>query len=81
MPSVLADLTIAVEVGMLFAALLYINRVSQTTTVAPVTDEYVDDGRPPILQDKLLCLLMSWCCAHSWSLFVWGYGEVVRSYG
>jgi SulP family sulfate permease len=35
--TVLADLTVAVEIGMLFAALLYIYRVSQTTTVAPVT--------------------------------------------
>ena len=52
--TVLADLTIAVEIGMLFAALLYIYRVSQTTTVAPVTEEYIDDGRPRVLQDKLL---------------------------
>lgn len=52
--TVLADLTVAVEVGMLFAALLYIYRVSQTTTVAPVTEEYIEDGRPHILQDKLL---------------------------
>lgn len=39
---------------MLFAALLYIYRVSQTTTVAPVTEEYIEDERPHILQDKLL---------------------------
>ena len=52
--TVLADLTVAVEMGMLFAALLYIYRVSQTTTVAPVTEEYIEDGRPHILQDKLL---------------------------
>lgn len=52
--TVLADLTIAVEIGMLFAALLYIYRVSETTTVAPVTEEYIEDGRPHILQDKLL---------------------------
>jgi SulP family sulfate permease len=39
---------------MLFAALLYIYRVSQTTTVAPVTEEYIEDGRPHVLQDKLL---------------------------
>ena len=32
-----ADLTVAVEVGMALAALLYIYRVSQTTTVAMVT--------------------------------------------
>jgi SulP family sulfate permease len=52
--TVLADLTVAVEIGMLLAALLYIYRVSQTTTVAPVTDAYIEDGRPHILQDKLL---------------------------
>ena len=52
--TVLADLTVAVEIGMLFAALLYIYRVSQTTTVAPVTEDYIEDGRPHVLQDKLL---------------------------
>jgi SulP family sulfate permease len=50
--TVMADLTIAVEVGMAFAALLYIYRVSQTTTVSRVTTEYIQDGRPHILQDK-----------------------------
>jgi SulP family sulfate permease len=52
--TVFADLTTAVEIGMLFAALLYIYRVSQTTTVAPVTEDYIEDGRPHVLQDKLL---------------------------
>ena len=50
--TVVADLTVAVEVGMALAALLYIYRVSQTTTVAVVTPDYVEDGRPHILQDK-----------------------------
>jgi SulP family sulfate permease len=50
--TVLADLTIAVEVGIVLAALLYIYRVSQTTTVSTVTDEYIQKGRPHILQDK-----------------------------
>jgi sulfate permease, SulP family len=50
--TVLADLTVAVEVGIALAALLYIYRVSQTTTVAAVTDEYIESGRPHILQDK-----------------------------
>jgi SulP family sulfate permease len=50
--TVLADLTVAVEVGMGFAALLYIYRVSQTTTVSRVTNEYIEDGRPHVLQDK-----------------------------
>jgi sulfate permease, SulP family len=50
--TVLADLTVAVEVGMVLASLLYIYRISQTTTVVPVTDEYIRDGRPHVLQDK-----------------------------
>jgi SulP family sulfate permease len=52
--TVLADLTVAVEVGMMLAALLYIYRVSQTTTVMPVTHDYIEQGRPHILQDKPL---------------------------
>ncbi len=52
--TVLADLTIAVEAGMILAALLYIHRISQTTTVAVVTDRYIHDGRAHILQDKQL---------------------------
>jgi SulP family sulfate permease len=50
--TVIADLTVAVEVGMVLAALLYIYRVSQTTTVATITDELIENGRPHILQDK-----------------------------
>jgi sulfate permease, SulP family len=50
--TVLADLTVAVEVGMALAALLYIYRISQTTTVARVTPEYIESGRAHILQDK-----------------------------
>jgi SulP family sulfate permease len=50
--TVLADLTVAVEVGIVLAALLYIYRVSQTTTVAAVTDEYIEEGRQHSLQDK-----------------------------
>jgi SulP family sulfate permease len=50
--TVLADLTVAVGVGMALAALLYIYRISETTTVAPVTREYLEDGQAHILQDK-----------------------------
>lgn len=50
--TVVADLTIAVEVGMALAALLYIYRVSDTTSVQMVTAEYIEDGRAHILQDK-----------------------------
>ena len=52
--TVLADLTVAVEVGMVLAALLYIYRVSQTTTVATITDELIENGRAHILQDKCM---------------------------
>ncbi len=50
--TVFADLTVAVEAGMTLAALLFISRVAATTTVSQVTDEYVEDGRMHILQDK-----------------------------
>jgi SulP family sulfate permease len=52
--TVLADLTVAVEVGMVLAALLFIRRVAQTTTVSRVTQEYIDAGRDHILQDKVI---------------------------
>ena len=48
--TVLADLTVAVEAGMVLAALLYIRRVTSTTTVARVTPEYIDRGRAHSLQ-------------------------------
>jgi SulP family sulfate permease len=50
--TVFADLTVAVEAGMILAALLFISRVAATTTVSQVTEEYVEDGRMHILQDK-----------------------------
>lgn len=50
--TVLADLTVAVAVGMALAALLYIYRIAETTTVAPVTASYLRDGNAHILQGK-----------------------------
>jgi sulfate permease, SulP family len=50
--TVLADLTVAVGVVMALAALLYIYRVAETTTVEAVTPEYLEDGQAHILQDK-----------------------------
>jgi SulP family sulfate permease len=50
--TVFADLTVAVQAGMILAALLFISRVAATTTVSQVTDDYVEDGRVHILQDK-----------------------------
>ena len=52
--TVVADLTVAVEAGMVMAALLFIRRVSRTTTVSRVTPEYIESGRPHILQDKVI---------------------------
>jgi sulfate permease, SulP family len=49
---VFADLTIAVEVGMVLAALLFIRRVADTTTVELVTEGYVEESRAHVLQDK-----------------------------
>ncbi len=48
--TVLADLTVAVEFGMILAALLYVQKVTVTTTVARVTPDYVQAGFPHSLQ-------------------------------
>jgi SulP family sulfate permease len=50
--TVFADLTVAVEAGMIMAALVYIRKVTRSTTVSQVTPDYIEDGRPHILQDK-----------------------------
>jgi sulfate permease, SulP family len=50
--TVMADLTVAVETGIALAALLYIYRVTETTSVSTVTREYIEDGRAHVLQDK-----------------------------
>jgi SulP family sulfate permease len=58
-----------VEVGMVLAALLHIHRVSQTTTVEMVTEKYIRDGRPHILQDKHLPWYVSILRIHGPFLF------------
>lgn len=50
--TVFADLTVAVEFGIILAALMFIRKVSETTTVSMVTPEYIELGRPHALQDK-----------------------------
>ena len=50
--TVFADLTVAVEAGMMLAVLIYIRNVTTTTTISEVTEEYLEDGRLHILQDK-----------------------------
>lgn len=51
--TVFADLTVAVGVGLGLAALLYIYRIADTTTVAPVTEDYIRDGMPHNLQGRI----------------------------
>jgi SulP family sulfate permease len=50
--TVFADLTVAVEAGMILAVLVFIRKVTQTTTVSEVTHEYICDGHVHILQHK-----------------------------
>ncbi len=50
--TVFADLTVAVEGGMILAALVFIRKVTLTTTVTRVTEDDVDDGRVHVLQGK-----------------------------
>jgi SulP family sulfate permease len=71
--TVFADLTVAVGVGITLAALLYIYRVADTTTVAPVTDEYIRDGLPHVLQGRILPPYVSVLRIHG--PFLWGTTE------
>ncbi len=48
--TVVADLTVAVQVGMVLAALLFIRRVANTTSVARVTGKLIEEGRLHSLQ-------------------------------
>jgi SulP family sulfate permease len=52
--TVFADLTQAVGVGMVCAALLFIKRVADTTTVTAVTDDYVEAGHVHALQNQTI---------------------------
>jgi SulP family sulfate permease len=52
--TVFADLTQAVGVGMVCAALLFIKRVADTTTISAVTDEYVQQGQVHVLQNHTI---------------------------
>src|SRR5687767_13009822 len=50
--TVFADLTLAVEVGMILAALTFIRRVAVTTSVTRVTPRFLDSARVHGLHDK-----------------------------
>ena len=52
--TVFADLTVAVEAGMILAALVFIRKVTATTKVSRVTTEYIEHGRAHSLQDKII---------------------------
>jgi len=67
--TVFADLTMAVGVGLALAALLYIYRISETTSVLPVTDEYIRDGLPHSLQGRIIPPYVSLLRIHGPFLF------------
>jgi SulP family sulfate permease len=50
--TVFADLTVAVEAGMILAVFLFLRTVTTTTTVSRVTEDYVKEGYVHTLQDK-----------------------------
>jgi len=50
--TVFADLTVAVEAGMILAVFLFLRTVTTTTTVSRVTEDYVKEGFVHTLQDK-----------------------------
>jgi SulP family sulfate permease len=50
--TVFADLTVAVEGGMILATLVYVRKVTATTTVTRVTDEDMAEGRLHVLQGR-----------------------------
>ncbi len=50
--TVMADLTTAVEFGMILAALTFIRSVAETTSVSAVTKNYILTGRAHLLHDK-----------------------------
>ena len=58
---------------MTLAALLYIYRVADTTTVSPVTDEYIRDGLPHVLQGRILPPYVTLLRIHG--PFLWGTTE------
>jgi SulP family sulfate permease len=67
--TVFADLTVAVGVGLALAALLYIYRIAETTTVVPVTDDYIRDGLSHSLQGRIIPPYVSLLRIHGPFLF------------
>ena len=52
--TVLADLTVAVETGMILAMLMFIRKVSRTTSVTVVAEDDAEEGRLHVLHDMQL---------------------------
>jgi SulP family sulfate permease len=50
--TVFADLTVAVEFGMILAALLFIRNVAETTSVSEITPQDISEGEAHVLQGK-----------------------------
>jgi SulP family sulfate permease len=71
--TVFADLTVAVGIGLSLAALLYIYRIADTTTVSEVTDEYIRDGLSHSLQGRILPPYVTLLRIHG--PFLWGTTE------
>ena len=71
--TVFADLSLAVEVGIVLAALLYIRKVTHTTTVAIVTDADIEKDRDHVLQDKTIPPYVTLIRIHG--PFLFGAGE------
>ena len=72
--TVFADLTVAVEVGMLLAALLFIHRVSATTTVGSVTDETLGRRRTARAHRQVHSVVLLGD-SHPRAVLVWRHGK------
>ncbi len=64
-----ADLTVAVGIGMALAALLFIYRIAQTTTVTNVTPDVLEGSRIHVLHDKTIPADVSILSIHGPFLF------------
>ena len=71
--TVFVDLPVAVGIGLSLAALLYIYRIADTTTVSTVTDEYIRDGLSHSLQGRILPPYVTLLRIHG--PFLWGTTE------
>jgi len=52
--TVFADLTVAVEAGMILAGLLFIRRIAETTTISEITGLEIERDRVHVLQGRVI---------------------------